>query len=281
MSVYNRAVMHLVESSAVMAAGATVISTDSGEVLQVPKSHRVRSSAITAEGVSITESDPTLGKVDLDAYKYASFFQISSELGTDTDLLGFLAKQAAQSLAFAPHLITGTGTGQPRGLITDATLGVTGPTGTGTSFGAQTTAGQGTDLLNDLYSSFAEPYTRSPALAWLMRTPTLGAIRKLKASTGELVGNAFAGPPSVAGSQATVLGAPVILGPSMAAMAHTAKSTVLADLSRYFVRIAGGVQFDRSDDYAFQSDLISFRCMIRLDAASVDASSAKYFVHTT
>jgi HK97 family phage major capsid protein len=179
-------------------------------------------------------------------------------------------------------LVTGDGSAKPRGLITDSTLGVTGPSGTGTSFGAQGTAGQGTDLLNDLYSSLAEPYTRSPALAWLMRTPTLGAIRKLKATTGELVGNAFAGPPTVPGAQATMLGAGVFLDPSMAAMANTAKSTVLADMSRYFVRIAGGLRFERSDDFAFQSDLISFRARIRLDAALVDTTGAsKYFVHTT
>jgi HK97 family phage major capsid protein len=284
-SVYNRVVAHLVENSAVIAAGATVVNTESGEVLQVPKSTAFVTSAITAEGVSITESDPTLAKVDLGAYKYASFFQVSSELAKDTgtDLLGFLAKQAAQSLAlaFGPHLITGTGTGQPRGIITDATTGVIAPTGTATSFGVQATAGQGTDLLNDLYSSLAEPYTRSPSLAWMMRTATLGAVRRLKASTGELVGAVFAGPPTVAGSQANILGAPAFVDPSMAAMANAAKSTVISDMSRYFVRIAGGLTFDRSDDYAFQSDLISFRAMIRLDAASVDNSAAKVLIHTT
>jgi HK97 family phage major capsid protein len=284
-SVYNRVVMHLVESSAVMAAGATVVSTESGEDLQVPKSTAYVSSALTAEGASITESDPTLGVTTLKAYKYGSFFQISTELATDSrsDLLGFLARQAATSLglAFGPHLITGTGTGQPTGLITGATLGVTGPTGTGTSFGTQATAGQGTDLLVDLYSSLAEPYTRSDSLAWMMRTATLGSIRKLKANTGELVGSTFAGPPAVPGSQANMLGAPVFLDPSLAAMANTAKSTVLADMSRYFVRLAGGIRFESTEAFAFQNDLVSFRCLVRLDGGSVDASSAKYFVHTT
>jgi HK97 family phage major capsid protein len=285
-SVYRQVVMHLVESSAVLAAGATVVSTDSGEDLQVPKSTAFVSSALTAEGGSITESDPTLGVTTLKAYKYASFFQVSNELAGDhnSDLLGFLTKQAAVSLglAFGPHLITGTGSGQPAGLITGATLGVTGPSGTGTSFGVQATAGQGTDLLVDLYSSLAEPYTRSDSLAWMMRTATLGSIRKLKASTGELIGSTFADSPTVAGSQASMLGAPVFLDPSLAAMANAAKSTVLADMSRYFVRIAGGIRFERSDEFSFQNDLISFRCLIRLDGALVDASgAAKYLVHTT
>jgi HK97 family phage major capsid protein len=111
------------------------------------------------------------------------------------------------ALAYGPHLITGTGTGQPSGLVTTATTGVTGPAGTGTSFGVQGTAGQGTDLLVDLFGSLAEPYTRSPSLAWLMRTATLSSIRKLKTTAGDLVGTNFAGPPQVDGSQANMLGA--------------------------------------------------------------------------
>lgn len=284
-SVYRQVVAHLVENSAVLNAGATVVNTESGEVLQVPKSTAFVTSAITAEGVGITESDPVLARVDLGAWKYGALFQVSSELAKDTgtDLMGFLARQAAQSLAlaFGPHLITGTGSGQPRGIITDATTGVTAPTGTATSFGVQATAGMGTDLLNDLYASLAEPYTRSPSLAWMMRTASLGALRRLKASTGELVGATFAGASSVPGAQADVLGAPLFVDPSMAAIANAAKSTVLADMSRYFVRIAGGLQFDTSTDWAFNADLITFRAMIRLDAASVDNSSAKVLVHTT
>jgi HK97 family phage major capsid protein len=175
-SVYDRIFAHLVESSAVMRAGATVINTDTGENLQVLKSTAFSTSAITTEGSAISESDPTLAVVTLGAYKYAAFFQVSSELATDgnADLLGFLARQSAESLAqaFGPHLMTGTGTGQPTGALTTATAGITGPTGTATSFGVQATAGMGTDLLNSLYGSVAEPYTLSPATAFLLRNAT-------------------------------------------------------------------------------------------------------------
>ena len=113
------------------------------------------------EGVSITESDATLAVSTLKAYKFAAFFQISTELATDTptDLLSFLARQAGQALALAywPYLITGTGSGQPQGVVTAATVGKTGPAGTGTSLGTQSTAGQGTDCLYDLIGSLAEP----------------------------------------------------------------------------------------------------------------------------
>jgi HK97 family phage major capsid protein len=60
--VYSRIVQHMVETSSVMAAGATVITTGTGEDLIVPKSTGFVTSAIIGEGASITESDPTLAR---------------------------------------------------------------------------------------------------------------------------------------------------------------------------------------------------------------------------
>jgi HK97 family phage major capsid protein len=66
--VYGRIVQHLVETSAVMRA-ATVITTETGEDLVVPRSTGFVTSAITAEGAQITESDPALSTVTLKAFK--------------------------------------------------------------------------------------------------------------------------------------------------------------------------------------------------------------------
>ena len=97
-----------------MAAGATVMTTPTGENLVVPRSTGFVSSAIIAEGTTITESDPTLSTVTLGAYKYANYFEVSQELANDspTNLLDFLARQAALSLGlgatgFGNHLING------------------------------------------------------------------------------------------------------------------------------------------------------------------------------
>lgn len=271
---YDRIVQHLVEQTAVLRAGATVINTSTGEDLQIPKSTAFSTSAITSEGATITESDPTLDVVTLSSHKYATYFEVSRELADDgnRDLIGFLSRQAAESLtaAFGPHLITGTGSGQPKGIVTSATVGVTGPTGTSTSFGTQATAGQGTDLLDDLYSSLAEPYTLSPAFAFLARNATRNAVRKLKTSAGELVGNQW-----LANSPA-----PWFVDPNVAAMGVSTKSVVAADMSRYFVRIAGGLRFERDDSFRFQNDLVAFRAIIKLDAELVDVNAAKVFVHS-
>jgi HK97 family phage major capsid protein len=138
--VYSRIVQHMVETSSLMAAGATVITTATGEDLVVPKSTGFVTTNIFGEGVSITESDPTLSTVTLKAFKYANYFEISQELANDTptNLLDFLARQAALSLGlgatgYGNDLINGVGTTAPRGLLLDAATGVTGPAGTGTT----------------------------------------------------------------------------------------------------------------------------------------------------
>lgn len=61
--VYGRIVMHMVETSSIMRAGATVITTETGEDLVVPKSTGFVTTNIIGEGASITESDPTLATV--------------------------------------------------------------------------------------------------------------------------------------------------------------------------------------------------------------------------
>lgn len=271
--VYSSIVTHLVENSAVMAAGATIINTPTGETLQIPKDTAFVSSALTTEGAAIGASDPTLAVINLKAYKYASFFQVSHELALDTgtDLFGYLAKGAATSLAlaFGPHLIRG----------------VTGPVGTGTSLGTQGTANQGTDALYNLISSLAEPYSRLPSTGFIMTNPSLAICRKLKDTTGQPVAGMVGGAlnASVGGAPGgnVVVGYPAYVDPSVPAMANTNKSILFGAFERYFIRIVNGIRYERSEDFGFQNDVSSFRCVIRLDAALADANAVKYFVNTT
>jgi HK97 family phage major capsid protein len=277
--VYGRIVQHLVETSAIMRAGATVITTETGEDLVVPRSTGFVTSAITAEGAQITESDPALSTVTLKAFKYANYFEISQELANDTptNLLDFLARQAALSLGlgtggYGDDLINGAGTTEPRGLLLDAATGVTGP-GTGTTLGTQGTVNQGTDALWNLIGSVAEPYAESDSAAFLMRNASNVVVRKLRDTSGQPVNGLT--------DRRTILGYPVFVDPFMPAMANTAESIAFGAMNRYFVRIVNGIRFERSDEFRFQNDLVAFRCIVRLDGALIDTNAVKTFVNTT
>ena len=188
-------VQHLVETSSLMAAGATVVTTATGEDLVVPKSTGFVTLGDHRRGrVASPSRDPTLGTVTLKAFKYANYFEISQELANDTptNLLDFLARQAALSLGlgatgYGDDLINGVGTTEPRGLLLDAGTGVTGPAGTGTSLGTQGTANQGTDALWNLIGSVAEPYAAAASAAFLMRNASDIIVRKLRDTTGQPV----------------------------------------------------------------------------------------------
>jgi HK97 family phage major capsid protein len=279
-NVYSTIVQHLVETSSLMKAGATVVTTATGEDLIIPKSTGFVTSNIFGEGVSITESDPTLATVTLGAFKYANYFEISQELANDTptNLLDFLARQAALSLGlgatgYGDDLINGTGTTQPRGLLLDAGTGVTGPTGTAAGLGTQGTVNMGTDALWNLVGSVAEPYAEADSAAFLMRNAVNVGIRKLRDTSGQPVNGLT--------DRRNILGYPVYTDPFMPAAANAAEYIAFGDMSKYFVRIVNGVRFERSDEFRFQNDLIAFRCILRLDGALVDTAAVKTFVGTT
>lgn len=271
-SFYDRLVAHLIEVSGLMMAGPTVINTAGGESLQIPKTTAHSSAAIVTEGATIATSEPTFGQLTLGAYKYGDLMQVSRELVADTgvDLEGYLAMQVGRALgnAAGAHWITGTGTAQPRGLTIDTTLGVTGGTGVAGAFTA--------DNLIDLHYSVIAPYRSSKSCAWLMRDASLAVARKLKDSQGQYLWQ----PSLIVGAPDTILGKPVYTDPFMPAVAVNAKSVAFGDISQYFIRLAGGgIRFERSDDFAFSTDLITYRAILRADGALVDLTGAvKHFV---
>ncbi|MFJ5150840.1 phage major capsid protein [Streptomyces sp. NPDC088353] len=263
---YGQLMAHLIEVSGLMMAGPTVLNTASGETIEIPVTTAHSSASLTAEAGNLPKSDPAFAKRTLGAYKYGVLLQASTELLTDTgvDLEGYLAMQAGRALgnAFGAHAITGDGSSKPTGVITSASTGKTGGTGAGGAFTA--------DDLIDLYYSVIAPYRNSASCGWLMRDATLGTARKLKDQQGQYLWQ-----PSIqVGAPDTLLGKPVHTDPNVAAVGTTAKSVAFGDISQYFVRMAGGVRFERSDDYAFNSDLVTFRAIIRADGLLVDQTGA-------
>lgn len=265
-SFYDRLVQHLIYTSAILQSGATILNTDSGETIQIPKTTAHSTASIVTEGNAISASDPAFGQIPLGAFKYGALIQVSRELLDDTgvDLEGYLAMQAGRALgnAFGAHAITGSGTGQPRGVVTDATTGVTGATGVSGAFSS--------DNLIDLFFSVIAPYRRSEAAVWMMADSSIANARKLKDTTGQYIWQ----PGLQAGVPDTILGKPVLTEPNVAAVGLSAKSVVFGDMSQYFVRLAGGIRFERSDDYAFNTDLVTFRALMRADGALVDLTGA-------
>jgi HK97 family phage major capsid protein len=267
---YDMLIAHLIEVSGIMQCGPTVLNTGGGETLQVPKTTGHSTAASAAQASSLPTSDPAFSMVSLSAYKYGVLLQVARELIDDTavDLLGYLAMQAGRALGnkFGTDLVNGTGTAQPNGLINLATLGVTGAT-TGVS-GAPSYAN-----LVDMEYSVIAPYRQSRSCYWLAADKTIGGFRKIT----DTVGRPIWEPSAVLGSPDLLLGKPLVADPFMPAMATSAKAICFGDFSQFFVRLVGGVRFERSDDFAFGSDLVTFRAILRGDGTLVDQTGAIKF----
>ncbi len=271
---YDMLIAHLIEVSGIMQCGPTVLNTGGGETLQIPKTTAHSSPANSpvlsaAQAGSLVTSDPAFSMVQLNAYKYGILLQVARELIDDTavDLLGYLAMQAGRALGnnFGNDLVNGRASG-PTGLlagVVTSSPGVTGAT-TGVS-GAPSYAN-----LVDLEYSVIAPYRQSRSCYWLAADKTIGGFRKIT----DTVGRPIWEPSAVLGSPDLLLGKPLVADPFMPATATSAFSIAFGDFSQYFVRLVGGVRFERSDDFAFGSDLVSFRAILRGDGTLVDLTGA-------
>jgi HK97 family phage major capsid protein len=249
---------------------STIINTAGGENLQIPSLSAYSTGTVSAEAAAIGESDPTFNSfVTLGAYKYSFLTQISREMVEDSgvDILGFLSQNVGNALGFAVNgaLTTGTGTTQPRGIVTAAGSGITGSTAVSGAFTA--------DNLIDLVYSVDTVGRQLPGTGFMMNSKSISAVRKLK----DTAGNYVFSPALSADKRDLLLGYEVYENPGMVDPGTSAKSVVFGHLPSYFVRTVGGIKLDRSDDFAFSQDLISFRATMRVDGNLIQTSHVKYF----
>jgi HK97 family phage major capsid protein len=244
---------------------AMIITTAGGENLEMPKVTSHGTAAIVGEGTALAEADPAVGKLTLGSWKYGQLLQISNELLTDTgvDLLGFIARDCGRAIARATdaHYVTGNGTNQPLGIMAACGTGVTGGTGVG---GSATF-----DNLLDLLYSVNEEY-RANGAQWFMKDATAGGVRRLKDSYGQYLWQ----PSLVEGQPDRLLNYPVITDPNVAAAGTNNLSVAFGDFSTYVIRDVGSVRLERSDEFAFDKDIVTYRCVFRTDGDLLDLTGA-------
>ena len=247
---------------------STILNTAGGENLQIPSlsAYSATQGTVTAEGAVFTEADPTFNAFrTLGAFKYGFLIQTSRELIEDAgvDILGFLASQIGNSLGTSSNsrLTLGTGTNEPFGLVNRAGSGV-----------ESTAVVLLADDIIDLVYSVDTVGRRLPGTGFQMNASTIAAVRKLKDNEGQYLFS----PSMNADANDMLLSYPIFENPAMASVGSANKSIVFGHLPSYFVRQVGGIRLDRSDDFAFSNDLVTFRATIRLDGDLIQTSHVKY-----
>ena len=245
-----------------------IIRTTSGEDLTIPTLTAYSTATLTSAGGTVSASEPTYSSITLGAYKYGFLIQAANELVTDAgfDLASHLAQQAGNGIGYAVNnvLTLGDGSNKPQGIVPAAGSGITGGTGVTGQFTA--------DNLIDLAYSVDGAVRRMPGAAFMANGATIGKMRKLKDTAGNYLYQVGVGYPD------TFAGFRVIENPHVADTGTGAKSVLFGDLSSFKVRLAGGIQVASSQDFAFNTDLTTWRFLIRLDSDITHASHVKYFI---
>ena len=268
-TVYERTATPMLDPAVVR-----IIPTTSGEPITFPRltADPAFGGTLTAEAGTITELDPTLSSVTLNAYKYAGITLWSAELDQDNviGLDDLIADAAGRQLGLnmGTALTTGDGSDKPNGFITAA---ANGGTATQKLSGGTANTFFGPDDLIDLMFSLATPY-RSQGV-WQMSNTAIKKVRKFKDNQNQYIWE-FGG----IGQPDRVLGEPVYENPAMAAVASASKSVAFGDFKRYFVRRVLPVRVEVSKDYKFNTDQIAVKVVERVDGDLIDTNAIAYLV---
>jgi len=261
--VYGTLWEYAVQGSQILQAGVDIINTSDGNTLPLPVVTAHATSSTVAANAPITAADAAMTVVDLAVSKYGYITYVPTELVQDAtfDLDGYLARAAGRELGKRISAVASA--------AVTAGFTVSGATAASATVGA--TGSVFSDALITLFHSVLPEYRSSAA--WLMSDPTAAGVRKTKDPQGRYIWETAL----TAGNPDLILGKSTYIDPNLAGPdVGTAKIVYFGDFSALKVRIAGGIRFERSAEFAFGNDQIAYRALVRVGAVAVDPNAVKF-----
>lgn len=250
---FERDIVAQLEEENVVRSLAKVITTQHERKIPVANGHSV--AQWTAENAAYTESNPTFGQKQLDAFKLTDLCRVSVELLQDSafDIEDYLMKEFARAFGIAEEeaFCVGTGTNQPSGIFTSngGAVGVT----------AASAAAITADELISLVYALKSPYRRNAK--FLLNDATVSAIRKLKDQNG-----AYLWQPSIqAGQPDRLLGYELYTSPYVPAVAAGALAVAFGDFKNYWIGDRAGRTVQRLNELYATNGQIGYVATERVD----------------
>lgn len=249
-----------------MLQACEVFSTESGNPFPWPTNDDTGNvGEMLGINTAAGSQDLAYGQVMFNAYKFSSkIVLVPIELLQDSffDVNAHVAKKLGQRIGRIGNqkLTTGTGTNEPMGIVTAATLGKTGATGqTGSII---------YDDLVDLEHS-VDPAYRATA-KFMLHDQSVKVLKKLKDSQGRPLW--LPGLSGVDGKfPSTILNYEYQINQDMPQMAASAKSVLFGDLSNYKIRQVLGITLLRLTERYAEFGQVGFIAFARMDGQLVDA----------
>lgn len=250
---FERNIVTALEEENVIRSLAKVITTQHERKIPVATGHST--AQWTAENAAYTESNPTFGQKQIDAFKLTDLARVSVELLQDSafDIEDYLMKEFARAFGIAEEeaFCVGTGTSQPTGIFTanGGTVGVTAATNNAIT----------ADELISLVYALKSPYRRNAK--FLMNDATISAIRKLKDQNG-----AYLWQPSLqAGQPDRLLGYDLYTSPYVPTMAAGALTVAFGDFKNYWIGDRAGRTVQRLNELYATNGQIGYVATERVD----------------
>lgn len=248
----NQIVAALDEANVVRSL-AKVITTHHDRKIPIAVGHSV--ATWTAENAAFTESNPTFGQKQIDAFKLTDLIRVSVELLQDSefDLEDYITREIARAFGIAEEqaFCVGTGTNQPTGIFTASggTVGVTAASATAVTV----------DEVISLVYALKSPYRRNAK--FLMNDSTVSLLRKLKDSNG-----AYLWQPSVqAGQPDKLLGYDIYTSPYVPNVAEGAYAIAFGDFQNYWIGDRAGRTVQRLNELYATNGQIGYVATERVD----------------
>lgn len=246
---------------------ATVLSTSAGEEMQWPTNDDTgNEGALLAENTQADETEFQFAQLSLGAFKYTSkIVRVSIELLQDSafNLDSFIARKFGERLGriTARHYATGTGTNQPQGLMTAATVGHTATSQTEVTYG---------DYLR-LKHSIDPAYRQAGEGRWVMNDALLLQAKEMLDGNDRPLWK----PGMADGTPALIDGDPYVIDQGVEAPASGTTCLGYGSLREFYIRDVAGMTLHRMVEKYIDYGQIGFLAFLRTDSNLMDASAFK------
>ena len=250
---FEKDIVRGIDETNIIRSIAKVITTANDRKIPIAVGHSV--ATWTAENAAYTESNPTFGQKQIDAFKLTDLVRVSIELLQDAafDIEGYIIKEFSYAFGVAEEqaFCVGTGVNQPTGIFTadGGEIGVTAGSATAVTID---------DVINLVYSLKA-PYRKNAK--FLMNEATVSLIRKLKDGNGNYLWQ-----PSVqAGQPDKILGYDVFTTPFAPTIAGGALAIAFGDFSNYWIGDRGSRTVQRLNELYATNGQVGYVATERVD----------------
>ena len=250
---FENQIVRGIDETNIIRSIAKVITTAHDRKIPVAVGHSV--ATWTEENAAFTESNPSFGQKQIDAFKLTDLIRVSTELLQDSafNVEDYIIREFSYAFGVAEEqaFCVGTGTNQPTGIFTENG----GEVGFTTSSATVITID---DVISLIYSLKA-PYRKNAV--FLMNDATVGLIRKLKDGNG-----AYLWQPSVqAGQPDKILGFDVYTTPFAPAIAGGALPIAFGDFQNYWIGDRGGKTVQRLNELYATNGQVGYVATERVD----------------